>query len=90
MVNRRTFLGTSAVAGLIPVRKLTAEPDASIKRYVKLGKTGLEISEIGFGSSSSQDPDLIRYALDRGVTYFDTAESYRFGWSEEALSLIHI
>ena len=85
MVNRRTFLGTGAIAGLAPVRRLSAKPDVSIKRYVKLGKTGLEVSEIGFGSSSSQDPDLVRYALDRGVTYFDTAESYRFGWSEEAM-----
>jgi len=87
MVNRRTFLGTGAVAGLTPVRKLTAKPEISIKRHVTLGKTGLEISEIGFGSSSSQDSDLVRYAYDRGVTYFDTAESYRFGWSEEAMGL---
>lgn len=85
MINRRTFIGSGAVAGLAPVRKLAAQPDSSIQRYVKLGKTGLEVSEIGFGSSSSQDPDLVRYALDRGVTYFDTAESYRFGWSEEAM-----
>ena len=85
MVNRRTFLGGGAVAGLTPVRRLAAKPETSIKRYVKLGKTELEVSEIGFGSSSSQDPDLVRYALDRGVTYFDTAESYRFGWSEEAM-----
>ncbi len=85
MVNRRTFLGGGAIAGLTPIRRLAAQPDTSIKRYVKLGNTGLEVSEIGFGSSSSQDPDLVRYALDRGVTYFDTAESYRFGWSEEAM-----
>ena len=85
MVNRRTFLATGAVAGLTPIRRIAAQSDSSIERYVKLGKTGLEVSEIGFGSSSSQDPDLVRYALDRGVTYFDTAESYRFGWSEEAM-----
>ena len=81
MVNRRTFLATGAVAGLTPIRRIAAQSDSSIERYVKLGNTGLEVSEIGFGSSSSQDPDLVRYALDRGVTYFDTAES---------LSLIHI
>jgi len=85
MINRRTFLGSGAVAGLAPIRKLAAKTEPTIQRYVKLGKTGLEVSEIGFGSSSSQDPELITYALDRGVTYFDTAESYRFGWSEEAM-----
>ena len=57
-----------------------------IRRYVTLGRTGLEVSEIGFGSASSHDPDLVRHALDRGVTFFDTAESYRFGWSEEAIA----
>jgi predicted aldo/keto reductase-like oxidoreductase len=58
---------------------------ARIRRYVTLGRTGLEVSEIGFGSASSYDPALVRHALDRGVTLFDTAESYRFGWSEEAM-----
>ena len=43
-----------------------------IQRYVTLGRTGLEVSEIGFGSASSYDPDLVRHALDRGVTLFDT------------------
>ncbi|NJO38899.1 MAG: hypothetical protein HC871_16445 [Rhizobiales bacterium] len=57
----------------------------SIKKHVVLGRTGLEVSEIGFGSASSQDANLVRHALERGVTLFDTAESYRFGWSEEAM-----
>ena len=86
MLNRRTFLGTGAVAGLGTLagsKRATAEP--TIKRHVTLGKTGLSVSEIGFGSASSQDPALIRHALERGITFFDTAESYRFGWSEEAM-----
>lgn len=87
MLNRRTFLGsTGAVAGIGAVAGSPAAKAApAIKRHVTLGKTGLEVSEIGFGSASSQDAGLIRHALDRGVTFFDTAESYRFGWSEEAM-----
>jgi len=27
----------------------------------------------------------LAHALDRGVTFFDCAESYRFGWAEEAM-----
>ncbi len=85
MVNRRKFLkSTAALSASVPVTSVFAN-DAEIKRYVKLGKTGLEISEIGFGSSSLQSEGLVSHALDRGVTYFDTAESYRFGWSEEAM-----
>ncbi len=86
MINRRTFLGTGAAAGLgtfAGPKHAAAKP--SIKRHVTLGKTGLRVSEIGFGSASSQDPALVRYAFERGVTFFDTAESYRFGWSEEAM-----
>jgi predicted aldo/keto reductase-like oxidoreductase len=56
-----------------------------VRRYRRLGRTGLEIADISFGSSRSADPDLVRYALDRGVNYFDTAESYKGGRSEEAI-----
>jgi len=86
MLNRRTFLGTGAVAGLGAVAAPEgARAARAVRRHVTLGKTGLKVSEIGFGSSSSQDASLVRRALDRGVTFFDTAESYRFGWSEEAM-----
>ena len=91
MLSRRTFLGTGTAAGIGVVADSgtadsgTAGAAPAIRRHVTLGKTGLEVSEIGFGSASSQDPDLVRRALDRGVTFFDTAESYRFGWSEEAM-----
>ena len=56
-----------------------------IRRYVTLGNTGLRVSDISFGSSRSADPDLVRHAVARGVTYFDTAESYRGGRAEEAI-----
>jgi aryl-alcohol dehydrogenase-like predicted oxidoreductase len=52
-----------------------------------LGKTGLEVSAIGFGcmgisqsygrpSSREDGIAIIRAAMDRGVTFFDTAEVY--------------
>ena len=85
MVDRRTFLkSTAALSAAVPSAVVPANAD-EIQRYVELGRTGLKISEIGFGSSSLQKEELVGYALDRGVTYFDTAESYRFGWSEEAM-----
>jgi predicted aldo/keto reductase-like oxidoreductase len=92
MLNRRTFLGvgTAATLGLgstaarSALTVAEAEP-VGIRRYVPLGNTGLTISDISFGSSRSADPKLIHHALARGVTYFDTAESYRFGAAEEAM-----
>jgi predicted aldo/keto reductase-like oxidoreductase len=86
MIDRRRLLGLSAASAVVPCGTLSAAGEMPrIRRHVTLGRTGLEVSEIGFGSASSYDPDLVRHALERGVTFFDTAESYRFGWSEEAL-----
>ena len=61
----------------------------------KLGRGGLEVSAIGFGAmgmSQSYGPapgtreemiGLLRAAVERGVTFFDTAEVYGGGHNEE-------
>ena len=89
-MRRRDFLRrstqTTLGVGVLGVGSGPASADAPrIRRYVPLGNTGLEISDISFGSSQLSDPDLVRYGFERGVNYFDTAESYRFGRSEEAI-----
>ncbi len=53
--------------------------DARIRAQRVLGKTGLRVSDIGFGTGGAADPALFQYAFDRGVTIFDTAESYPLG-----------
>jgi predicted aldo/keto reductase-like oxidoreductase len=89
-LNRRRFLalGAGAPMGLGAARTLAqtgslSEPRA--QRYVRLGGTDLEVSDISFGSSRSSDPRLVRHAFDRGVNFFDSAESYRSGRAEEAI-----
>ena len=88
-MDRRRFLGvgaglTAGLAGLAPAAGAAAGAPR-IRRYVTLGRTGLRVSDISFGSSGSSDPRLVRHAAERGVTYFDTAESYRGGRAEEAI-----
>lgn len=85
MVNRRDFLriGAGAALGLGASAKAQAEP--GIRRYVRLGRTGLKMSDISFGSSGMSDPAVVHHALARGINYFDTAESYRWGSAEEAI-----
>src|SRR5258706_12151805 len=65
-------------------------------RYVRLGKTDLDVSAIAFGTWSfggdwgTFDPDeakkTVARALDLGITFFDTAQAYGFGASERFLA----
>ena len=73
--------------GLLPLSEATASESPSVKRYVRLGRTGLEISDIGFGGSRLREEKLVHHALDRGINYFDSAESYTGGTSEEVLEI---
>src|SRR5215831_8192563 len=66
--------------------------------YRSIGKTGLKVSEIGFGcgnnavlmvkASYEEQLNAVRHALDRGINYFDTAFAYGLGKSEENLGRI--
>ena len=84
MVDRREFLALGAGA-LLGVPDAQAAEPARIRRYVTLGRTQLEVSDISFGSASTSDAAVVRHAFERGVNFFDTAESYRGGYAEEAI-----
>jgi len=89
-IDRREFLRRTALGGVaLGVSSLGASAAADpprVRRKVRLGRTGLEIPDIGFGGSSlAGDEALVRHVLDRGITYFDTAEGYKGGRSEETL-----
>lgn len=61
-------------------------------KYRKLGKTGEEVSILGFGCmrfpqqgekiDEEKSLEMIRYAIDKGVNYIDTAYPYHNGDSE--------
>ncbi len=70
-----------ALEGEIPSKKLSATDS------VRLGKTGLRISRLGMGTGSRSGriqrelgqeafTHLVRHALDRGITFIDTADNY--------------
>jgi predicted aldo/keto reductase-like oxidoreductase len=90
-LDRRAFLAWSAVtgtgAGILGSSSAHANIGNSVQRYSRLGRTGLEVSDISFGSSRLRkgEEDIVRYAIDRGVNYFDTADSYTRGQSERVL-----
>ena len=93
-LGRRDVLRLGALAGVAPLvaAAATSPPDATrpageVRRYTRLGRTGLQISDISFGSARLRrgGEDLVRHALDKGVNYFDTAEGYTGGASENAM-----
>ena len=66
--------------------------------YVKLGGTGLEVSRICLGTMTYGTPEwrpwvldenasrpFLRRALDAGINFFDTADMYSRGVSEEVV-----
>jgi aryl-alcohol dehydrogenase (NADP+) len=66
--------------------------------YVRLGKTGLKVSRICLGAMTYGTPEwrpwvldeaqsrpFIKRALDHGINFFDTADMYSRGVSEEVL-----
>jgi 1-deoxyxylulose-5-phosphate synthase len=69
-------------------------------RYIKLGTSGLDVSPVAIGAMTYGDPGrghpvwsldeetsrpLIRHALETGINFFDTANMYSYGSSEEIL-----
>jgi predicted aldo/keto reductase-like oxidoreductase len=106
-LNRRQFIRTSAAlagtallspwalsgvrAAAAPAGKRTAVDQ------VTLGKTGIKLSRLGFGTGSDNGhaqtalgrddfTKLIHYAYDQGITYIDTAQAYAtFDWIGDAI-----
>ena len=61
-------------------------------KYRKLGKTGIELSAIGFGcmrlpSDNSEAIPMIRRAVELGINYFETSITYCQNRSEIQLGL---
>jgi len=62
-------------------------------KYRQLGKTGLEISEVGFGGipiirlSTNEAIRVLSYAYDKGINFFDTANMYHDSEQKIGLAL---
>jgi aryl-alcohol dehydrogenase-like predicted oxidoreductase len=65
-------------------------------KYRELGRTGVRLSEVGFGvwtvstgwwgnHQHDEAVDLLRRAFDLGITFFDTADVYGDGYGETLL-----
>ena len=89
-IGRRDVLRLGAVSSVMPIASVAVGQESSageVRRYVRLGRTELEISDISFGSSRLRrgGERLIHHALDKGINYFDTADGYSAGASEHTI-----
>ncbi|MBS1915589.1 MAG: aldo/keto reductase [Bacteroidetes bacterium] len=62
-------------------------------KYKQLGKSLLQISQIGFGcmslvAGSSENEKIIHHAIESGINFFDTADLYDKGMNEEMIGRI--
>src|ERR1700729_2965769 len=87
--SRRAFIKTGLAAGALASAgslSLKAEPQTATD-WVTLGKSNTKVTRLAFGTGSfsgqvqrdlgqEQFTKLVRYAYDRGIRFFETAESY--------------
>ncbi|MGZ3613320.1 MAG: aldo/keto reductase [Thermodesulfobacteriota bacterium] len=92
-IGRRDFMKSTlaGVGGLffLPPNKSKAEVrvvEAKGKErkfvYRTLGKTGIKVPVINMGVMNTDNPSLVRVALDSGMVMLDTAQTYQRGQNE--------
>ncbi len=89
--SRRNFLAAglglpaaglaSPTSGVTPALRQAA-PSGGRITYRMLGKTGLKVTSVGYGTMITSDPTVITRAADMGINYFDTSRGYSGGQNE--------
>jgi aryl-alcohol dehydrogenase-like predicted oxidoreductase len=84
-INRKEFLVKTltgiAAMGLIPELINGENQDVSHQR--KLGNTGILVSPLCYGATRTNDESLIKYALEKGMSFIDTGRAYGNGNNEK-------
>jgi aryl-alcohol dehydrogenase-like predicted oxidoreductase len=89
---RQVGLGAAALAAAstTPLELSIASTIKNGMGYRTLGRTGLEISEVGLGagSISPSGSNLIRAALSQGINFIETSSNYRNSQVETAIGQV--
>jgi predicted aldo/keto reductase-like oxidoreductase len=93
VMGRRDFLKTTAtgLGGFAYLSaNLTRPPDAPDKFAGTrvLGRTGIRVPIVSMGVMNTDNPQLVRAALDAGYIFLDTAQGYQRGTNESMLGEI--
>lgn len=90
-VNRRTFVQLGTGLGVAAGASLLADAETNPKPQMKyriLGKTGLKVSEVSFGSYGFNNSGLLEEALNNGINFVNTCAEYQNGAAEEAIGKV--
>jgi predicted aldo/keto reductase-like oxidoreductase len=91
--DRRNFIktGIGSLAGMAVLPSILKDSNKTVTMigksrpnfiYRKLGKTGLKLPIVGMGVMNADNPQLVRRALELGITHLDTAHYYSRGRNE--------
>ena len=92
--SRRGFLGAgaagalSAIAGSAVAKLEPTTTRASAMPGRALGKTGLKVPEVSFGSWNLTNSRLVDAAIDAGMTLIETSPAYQNGRAEEVIGQV--
>ena len=85
-ITRKKFLKQSLLAalgiGFIPKAFSLTSKNYSLYSQRELGRTGIKVTPLGFGASRTQEPAVLKAALDQGINFLDTGRSYANGQNE--------
>ncbi|MGD2122479.1 MAG: aldo/keto reductase [Gemmatimonadota bacterium] len=70
------------------MRPGTNGQELKVQAHRTLGRTGFQVSDIGFGAGSLTNSNVLAVGLDMGINYVDTAEHYMNGQSELAIGRV--
>ena len=88
-ITRKEFLNqTGGILGAgfagISARNLNAQSRTKEDpRYRVLGRTGLKLSTLGFGTSETENQNVLKKTIDSGINFIDTGRMYVDGKNEE-------
>ncbi len=93
LIDRRDFMKTSLAGfgGLFFLPQMDVKQEGRVveskgkgRRFVyrTLGRTGIRLPVINMGVMNTDNPNLVRVALDSGMVMLDTAQTYQRGQNE--------
>ena len=88
-ITRKDFIRKSSI-GIIGTGMMAGSPINLLNERAKLastfiGKTGIETTKLGIGATRTQEPNIIKAAIDGGIRFMDTGRSYANGRNEEMI-----